>query len=276
MGRSKAPNFEHILVIGNGFDLALGLPTSYSDFLKSNQFAKLLEQKNHIAAHLRDKLEIQRWVDIEQEFPVLSNKNTHRTSDFFMEYKQLCGSLADYVNELDYTKLDKSSDPSQIVEGLIKDGGLCILNFNYTNTIGLLFPEHESNFEHIHVHGKAEKQQIVFGVEDKAKIDSDHVFLRKAVSPGLYTDWTVAEYMKTAEKTVNIYGHSLGQTDTNQFYSFFGPGEHGDKSIINIYYHTESSYFEKFKEIERLTSQNLQRFQTQHELNMIGPEITLS
>lgn len=32
------------IILGNGFDLDLGLKTSYRDFLKSNQFRTLLER----------------------------------------------------------------------------------------------------------------------------------------------------------------------------------------------------------------------------------------
>lgn len=61
-----------ILIIGNGFDLNLGLKTSYSDFLASDEFLELSEDSsNLLVSYLNEQAKSSRkdrlWVDIEHE-----------------------------------------------------------------------------------------------------------------------------------------------------------------------------------------------------------------
>ncbi len=41
-------DFDVVIIIGNGFDLSLGLKTSYNDFVESNYFESLLKEDNHL------------------------------------------------------------------------------------------------------------------------------------------------------------------------------------------------------------------------------------
>lgn len=61
-----------ILIIGNGFDLNLGIASSYADFLTSGPFKKLIEENNFLASFLHTMSEQSqptdvKWVDIEHE-----------------------------------------------------------------------------------------------------------------------------------------------------------------------------------------------------------------
>ena len=56
-----------IIIIGNGFDLSLGLKTSYKDFIESDSFTLLLKKENSLTIYLNGKQEINNWVDIEKE-----------------------------------------------------------------------------------------------------------------------------------------------------------------------------------------------------------------
>ena len=61
-----------ILILGNGFDLNLGLKTSYSDFLAGNEFLELSEDSsNLLVSYLNEQAKSSRkdrlWVDIEHE-----------------------------------------------------------------------------------------------------------------------------------------------------------------------------------------------------------------
>ncbi|TDR31980.1 AbiH family protein [Hydromonas duriensis] len=66
---------ERILIIGNGFDLDLGLKTSYQDFLRSESksFENLIATQNVLARYLNYKNEIQNWVDVEHELKNYAN-----------------------------------------------------------------------------------------------------------------------------------------------------------------------------------------------------------
>lgn len=68
---------EKILITGNGFDLNLGLSTSYNAFLSSNIFRTLADSDNLLAYYLFKTHEYSfrenNWVDIEHELKNFSN-----------------------------------------------------------------------------------------------------------------------------------------------------------------------------------------------------------
>ena len=57
-----------VLILGNGFDLDLGLKTSYSDFMDSDDF-KAIVDNNYFARYLEEKRSELggNWIDIENE-----------------------------------------------------------------------------------------------------------------------------------------------------------------------------------------------------------------
>jgi len=59
---------NHVVIIGNGFDLNLGRKTSYKDFIQSDQFKELIQSKNSLCIDLNNQLQERNWVDIEMEF----------------------------------------------------------------------------------------------------------------------------------------------------------------------------------------------------------------
>ena len=55
---SSLEDYKTVLIIGNGFDLSLKYPTSYSDFMKSQYFVDLVLKKNTLAKYLQYKKEL--------------------------------------------------------------------------------------------------------------------------------------------------------------------------------------------------------------------------
>ena len=64
--------YQSALIIGNGFDLSLGLSTSYMDFVNSDEFQILLNMQNQLAIYLKVNAELQNWIDIENELKLYS------------------------------------------------------------------------------------------------------------------------------------------------------------------------------------------------------------
>ena len=262
-----------MLIIGNGFDLDVGLPTSYSDFLASSNFQLLLESNNRLTRHLSSTQERNNWVDIEQELVRYSNLSHGRKNpiEFRNDYLALCDALENYIRQIDYANLDKSSRAAALLARLAKTNKLCVVNFNYTRTAEYLLQAEPSAVSHIQVHGSAKNKDTVFGVHDSAGIQPNHVFLRKAVSKGFFVDCLVGEIMKNAKESVSIFGHSLGETDHTQFLPFFGPGQNKKLSNIDIYYNSENGYYNLYQQLDKLTSQRLQTLRTKHNFRMLGP-----
>ena len=61
-----------VAIIGNGFDLNLGLKTSYSDFVNSKDFKSLLNKGNYLVDYLDGKHNLQKWIDVENELKLYS------------------------------------------------------------------------------------------------------------------------------------------------------------------------------------------------------------
>ena len=79
--------YQSALIIGNGFDLSLGLSTSYMDFVNSDEFQILLNMQNQLAIYLKVNAELQNWIDIENELKLYS-KNEDNAK--LMKYLQIC------------------------------------------------------------------------------------------------------------------------------------------------------------------------------------------
>jgi hypothetical protein len=77
-----------VLVVGNGFDLNLGLKTAYADFLQSPHFNSLLGSSG-LANCLKNVKDKDRWVDIEAELARFSKANAG-SKNIAVEYRALC------------------------------------------------------------------------------------------------------------------------------------------------------------------------------------------
>ena len=80
-----------VLIIGNGFDLDLGLKTSYRDFIASKALEKY--RSNPVIQELIKRTHIERWIDIELFFRVEAT-----TSPSF-------GSMEETLNAYDLTRV---------------------------------------------------------------------------------------------------------------------------------------------------------------------------
>ena len=69
---------SNILVLGNGFDLDLGLKTRYSDFAGSDEWRKYSSKEGNLFKYLDVKKEIERWFDLESELFSYANPKVYR------------------------------------------------------------------------------------------------------------------------------------------------------------------------------------------------------
>ncbi len=96
-----------------------------------------------------------------------------------------------------------------------------ILTFNYTNTIESIFKDpsySDYQYKIDHIHGSL-SFNIVFGVEDTANLQNDHIFLHKSYSPNC-NNQGVNLIFNGADNFI-FFGYSLGQTDHSYFDDFF-------------------------------------------------------
>lgn len=241
-------DYKLVLVIGNGFDLDLGLPTSYQDFLKSRDFNLLLDPVNmkysygydiedseNIFHYLNLKYQCQNWIDIEKELKLLASTEEHyydnlgtliKTFPVASEgktksFEVLCKQLCLYLMKLDYNFVKRDSTALKLLSIINKYNSICeIITFNYTDL-------HKLNNELIerlsvridHVHGSIKNKDIIIGFEDEVEIDKSYSFMIKSFNPA-FRSHNVRQKLLDADEII-FFGHSLGETDYHYFEDLF-------------------------------------------------------
>lgn len=277
---------ETLLIVGNGFDLSMGFKTSYGDFMKSSFFPKY---DSTLCSHLRKQFqENMGWIDIEKELSEFSSmlismkqdaKKKHikwEYDSFREEYEELKSSLKAYLQE--ETKRAFGPSPENPAKRVIDQlpAGSKIISFNYTSIIERLtwdkFKDSKGNL--LHIHGSlAPSDDIVFGVEDSAKLSKEHVFLYKAHSRHLkvqeFSDW-----LNSAERII-FYGYSLGDTDRQYFEKFFRKLCSSDSiyTELKFYYYGQASYDNLIWQLQVLTNHKLTQLQIQNKIEFINCSI---
>lgn len=257
---------SHVLIIGNGFDLNLGLKTSYKDFIDSEFFTRNLEDSSlPLFKHLED-VNKTNWIDIEKEL-VNYSKSEVETYAFLFEYKRLCEELKSYIKSIELNNVDKSSHAYRLLEN-IKGEQFLILNFNYTDSVEVILnslgvPQYKIDEAIIHVHGSVKQNDIIFGVDDDARINNEHSFLRKT-SSSLYDGKRVMQALNDFE-CLSIFGHSLGESD-HMYFKCFNDLAYGlqkfnrqTQETVNIYHYDEIAKYQLLSQIYKLSGNQVGR-----------------
>ncbi|KKB59957.1 AbiH family protein [Parabacteroides goldsteinii] len=255
-----------LLIIGNGFDLNLGLKTGYCDFIKSDYFKKEVNNNNQLCKYLLNQQELYNWIDIENELKKYSTETDSQPKQVKQDFKNLSASLIDYLSSLPYDKINKESIAYQIINDLCKMD-IVIIDFNYTPTTKILYPEKKI----IKVHGSIENKDIIFGVEDMADIKKEHIFLKKSYNIN-FTPIDISNYLEISDSII-FFGHSLGETDHTYFKDFFFfPGKSYNTPLKEVYisYHGNDSYDNIMMQIDTMSNQNLYEFKKSYNVRFIN------
>ena len=101
-------NPSTILIIGNGFDLDLGLNTSYKSFIDTiYECEQHSEPKNMLIDEMTKKYkEHANWIDIElflRDYAIsYSNKDIEKNRNIELEYRKLCNDLNTFMVQYKY------------------------------------------------------------------------------------------------------------------------------------------------------------------------------
>lgn len=285
--------YSTIFVVGNGFDLNFKLKTSYKEFINSklvNEYRN--NSSNHLIEFLYDKRG-SKWIDIEGELkdysrslfnnPIVMSSDqsealTKKKDSFRREYNELCNILKKYLKEVSKeipSEYTKSAAYKVLEEKVCKKGTYCILNFNYTDTIKKIincdFNDGSRTHQNSHiqyVHGNLE-EDIVFGIEDKASVDTSHVFLYKSHNQ----KQNINSLRRYLDESLNIifFGYSLGETDHSYFDEFFKHySTHGcHYKHITFYYYDENAYDDLIVQLNTLTDHRLSKLKQYNSVNFI-------
>jgi hypothetical protein len=259
------------LIVGNGFDLNIGLRTSYADFLRSDFFPRD-EDAASLAAHLKARHEIEGWVDVEAEIANFSAGQPARAT-LKHEYKTLRESLCNYIQSIDKAQIPEASKAFDVFKRLAESTPLNVITFNYTRTTeylleGLRARGVNAVADIIHLHGTAESKNIIFGVDDHAGISDRHSFLFKTSARNFAGRGIVPMLLQSSE--THWFGHSLGSPDHMYFREYFSVvvDQITDRTF-NFYHYGDDGSDALHTQLQALTQRRVAKFKSNHICNFI-------
>lgn len=214
-------------IIGNGFDLDLGLQTSYKNFVNSDLWPIVDSDidKSSLANRLQ-KDSKENWFDLEDSLCDYSKKGTPIIVKLgTLQYDQIVyykikDALFKFIRNHEMIEPNKDSMAAEVLRKIASYGFFDnILSFNYTdlNTIGEIIGANKVKYRH--VHGSTLGNDIILGTGSNFELRNDYDFLYKT-SDTKYRSPNVRYALQDVDEVV-FYGHSLGQQDYDYFKDFF-------------------------------------------------------
>ncbi len=226
---------HNILILGNGFDLDLGLDTKYSDFAKSDYLPDFSQYPTSLLAErlIKEKENNLEWFNLEdilagyiQSYIDISN----RIEQYRIVYgppdeiifNVLCDHLSFFIMHKERDMINADSCAARLLSAVLKNSLFNkIYSFNYTDIsvfahkLGLIIP---NDVDCINIHGKADTNSIVLGVSGGKRVPKEYRFLKKTHRPA----YEGSDFLTDLNSANNIimFGHSLGTQDYSYFKDF--------------------------------------------------------
>lgn len=272
---------NNLLIIGNGFDLDLGLPTKYSNFIESKYFKKQnIRRGSKLFKYISETYHDKKWIDIENELKrfalddkgenILFNKTEK-------DFELLRVSLCDYLSSLSYESINKESAACMLIESVINNYLFKkVYTYNYTDLekiIDILDVKKTFNnqIEIEYVHGKVNDKSIILGFEDSAEVKDDYLFMIKSFSRH-FRSHNIQYDMILADEVI-FFGHSLGSTDYHYFEHFFRNQSNEqikkeDSKIITIFTYDNKSRLEILTQLRSMNEKKTNLLFSLNQLNI--------
>ena len=255
---------DKLLIIGNGFDIDLGLNTGYKDFVNSEYFKSCLHKNalfNYIYSSFEDN--DKKWIDVENVLLEYSkNQLVGIDNKAIKNFQELRCSLMEYLKNMDLqSKLNPDSVAARLLRKVLDDGYFNILSFNYTNLNEIVYCLGINKLtNYIHVHGSLLNNSIIVGFQDDVDVLPSKYFMIKSHSP-YYRSCNVRERLEKANEII-FFGHSLGSTDYHYFSDFFKEqsgltSEQIDSKKIRIFTYDENSRLEILSQLREMNERRV-------------------
>lgn len=250
---------KRLLIIGNGFDIDLGLKTRYSDFSDSKIWEKIVGNTfnfdSNLLGALRKAKEKEAWFDIEKtmhDYVRLIEPN--RLVDYIInkdkaDFDKVSKALSKYLKEEQDNRLLKTdSFAAQVLRKIVEVGSFDYYTFNYTNLekIAKSCSIKIDTSKITHIHGSLENDSIILGVltDPTDPINEQYSFMYKDNSR-FYMPNNMYEDFEKAEDII-FFGHSINGMDFPYFRDFFikqsgMDGEYKSKHITIFTYDDASN-----------------------------------
>lgn len=244
---------ELAIIIGNGFDIDLGLPSGYPEFLKGDEWKELKktlssfpteEYLSHsLIYHLQtEAYRKENWFDIEEEILQFINNHPVCTEreirEIESEFRRLKKALKEYLIRVSSGyKMAETKFPYKFIKKLAACPKKMVeINFNYTNP-HVFLPNpiyfHKDSYDQIHVHGSLIEDDIVLGcdIQKDQEVNRNLSFMYKYNM--LNRANHVARNLLEAKEII-FYGHSVNEMDFGYFREFFKAVSYAPKPIRDL------------------------------------------
>lgn len=254
---------KSIIILGNGFDVALGIPTKYSQFyVQSKSLRDYAAEGNGLCQHILNNVQSNLWSDLENGLYCYSlliteqygEGNKEQAEKLKKDFSELRSALFDYLNSVAGTQVQY--DKQAAVLGLNRKWHELqpqYLTFNYSINTAIIASMNnryilnnddtinESFF--IYQHGSIydthttknhESDEIVLGIDPITQVvEAAHSFLYKN-RQNLHDINVTMDYIKE-KKLYIIYGCSVGDSDATYFKAIFNKNQHGKTFLVYGY-----------------------------------------
>ena len=231
-GLFSGEDSETLLIIGNGFDLDLGLKTGYKDFVNSDKwpFKHCSILSPRLGSYLK-KNSLVHWYDVESVMAHycsrtrLANKLRMNWKSFANKVREddeiLRRALVDYLIKAEKGELHKESIAATILKKCCESSEpATIYSFNYTDLESIAKRLNiELNYSPKYVHGTLKNKDIVLGFSETKDIVPELSFMCKS-----HRDtYSHTPLIRDISKFSNIifFGLSFGEIDYGYFKDFF-------------------------------------------------------
>lgn len=240
-----------VLILGNGFDIDLGLKSKYSDFIESEEWKSRIKlintkfskfeffNKYSLLKYIDNASRESNWFDLEEELRNYARRN-QRFPDNLLEIVQnefdwLRNDLKDYLVRISSDfQVNKEKMAYVLMDSLNKlSSEVKVLSFNYTNCFHLCNIPLKDNVSFANVHNSIYDDDIVLGFS-RTPMDM--------VNPGfsffykynmLQKATHIHEYLKDAHEVV-FFGHSMNYMDYCYFEDFFKQLSTPDAATVDL------------------------------------------
>lgn len=277
---------NNLIIIGNGFDLAHNLNTSYASFIRDlfdkkrrdqDLFSDLiggriddstdaiLRDPTHYLRHtptffinLIKEINAKNWCDIEKNY--FQSLNQVKSHDSLIEINEVLNRIKKYLQSylIEEEKKGIVLKSYKKYFQLIDSENTTILNFNYTNTLKK-YEIKKSKIINIHGELKSESNPIIFGFaanesEISQLLDKDNPDYLLNIKKYNYNQTNnfsdLVAYMDNEDIHIHLFGHSIGLSDKLILSEVFQ-----NKNVTSIrpyYFENFNSYFKIQTGIDRV------------------------
>lgn len=230
-----------LIILGNGFDLGLGLKTGYADFIQylNNQvLSDNRRDKNPLIERIvKDGSLGGKWVDL--EMLLLSYANSRFEFLNFNNLNEVRDELAKFLLEEQRRLVIRKSNPVHFLNKTTTTVN-SVINLNYTNSIDALigssFVIRKGHFiSEVKIHGSLNNNNLILGFDQSAKIHSDYSQFKKS----FFENYNPIDFIRLLSSIENVYlyGVSMGESDDFFFNNLFQRIEAIGGKKVFISYH---------------------------------------